>query len=155
MSHLRCLAISQAVSRRECQWASMIQRSFVVNATSGWPHGMIGQQILRQRFQEATPITYQRRTVVWSLGEVNYTNPKLFLPVLWKEVPMDFPWERWPKAHWLSEKSVRGSFEVNGQSRIADSQSLHSHVGLPAHTVPFCMSIPVKRKQFKDPRYVH
>lgn len=58
------------------------------------PRDDYGQQILRQRFQEATPITYQRRTVAWRLGEVNYTNPKLFLPVLWKEVPMDFSWER-------------------------------------------------------------
>lgn len=49
------------------------------------PWDNYGQQVLLQRFQEATPITHQARTVAWSVEKVNYIELKLFFAsLLWR-----------------------------------------------------------------------
>ena len=73
-----------------------------------------GQQVLLQRFQKATPITHQARTVAWSLEEVNYTNLKLFFVALL--------WRASISSHNFYKRIAVGPFEKRLREMVLESE---------------------------------
>ncbi len=74
-----------------------------------------GQQVLLQRFEEATPITHQARTVAWSLEEVNYAKLKLFF--------ISLLWRASISSHNFYKRIAVGPFEKRLREMVLESES--------------------------------